>query len=173
LKGLSRAAWLAPLLAGALVFPGMAEGQAAKKSAGSGEIASAEPVWRQWQAGLQEASRTGRPILVDVYTDWCGWCRRMDRDTYAQAPIRDYLGGHYVTVKLNPEQSSELRAVANRFRVSGYPTTIFLRSNGDHLLTVPGYIPDKDFLPVLRYVAEGHMERGVEFETFRKQLDGH
>jgi thioredoxin-related protein len=38
---------------------------------------------------------------------------------------------------------------------------------------VPGYIPDKDFLPVLRYVAEGQMERGVDFETFRKQLDGH
>lgn len=143
-----------------------------QKSFARGGAASGAPVWRQWNAGLQEASRSGRPILVDVYTDWCGWCRRMDRDTYAQSSVRDYLDRHYVTVKLNPESSRDARAVANRFRVTGYPTTVFLRPNGDHLLTVPGYVPEKDFLPVLRYVAEGHMERGVRFDAFRQQVEG-
>ena len=34
-------------------------------------------------AAMSEARRTGKIVMIDVYTDWCGWCKRMDRDTYA------------------------------------------------------------------------------------------
>ena len=47
--------------------------------------------WLNWDQGLSEASITKRPILVDVYTDWCGWCKRMDRDVYSRDDVRAYL----------------------------------------------------------------------------------
>ena len=53
--------------------------------------------------GLQEARKRNLPVLVDVYTDWCGWCKRMDRDVYAQPEVRDYLSRKFVTVKLDAE----------------------------------------------------------------------
>jgi len=44
--------------------------------------------WRAWDPGLAEAQKSKRPVLVDVYTQWCGWCRRMDKDVYARADVR-------------------------------------------------------------------------------------
>jgi thioredoxin-related protein len=132
-------------------------------------------VWRSWDRGLAEAKVSGRPVLVDVYTDWCGWCRRMDADVYARPEIRDYLARYFVTVKLDAEGSDPAsfegkafnsRSLASRLGVSGYPVTIFLRSAGDHPVSVPGYVDAERFMLVLRYVNEGHLEAGVPFQEF-------
>src|SRR5205823_6065945 len=85
--------------------------------------------WRTWDAGLREASGAKRPILVDVYTNWCGWCKRMDRDVYSRADVQDYLSRRFVLIKLNAEAPDAAayegpvytsRSLAARFRVSGF-----------------------------------------------------
>jgi thioredoxin-related protein len=135
----------------------------------------ADPRWLGWNAGLKAAAASHRPVLVDVYTDWCGWCKRMDRDVYSRPEIREYLSSRFVVVRLDAESSDPasyegrqhtMRSLAGRFRVSGYPTTIFLRETGEHLVNVPGYVPADRFLMLLRYVGDGHMERGESFEQF-------
>ena len=137
--------------------------------------------WRGWDRGLEEARTSGRPVLVDVYTDWCGWCRRMDADVYSRADVRDALARRFVTVKLDAESSAALTyktkrysesSLAARFGVSGYPTTIFLKPNGDHLVNVPGYVPADRFVQLLRFVGGGHLERGVSFDDFVRQSGG-
>ncbi len=136
--------------------------------------------WLDWNAGIEQARERERPVLVDVYTDWCGWCKRMDRDVYARPEIRDYLATKFVTVKLDAEASDPARyqgknynssTIAERFKVTGYPTTIFLRANGDHIINVPGYVPPERFLLVLRYISEGHFDRGVDWEAFRSKQE--
>ena len=139
------------------------------------------PAWRSWDAGLREAATSGRPVLVDVYTDWCGWCKRMDRDVYARADVQDYLARKFVTVKLDAESSAAARfegraytsrTLAARFGVTGYPTTLFLNAKGNHLGNSPGYLPPQDFLMQLRFVGDGHAERGEKFEDFLRAEKG-
>lgn len=134
--------------------------------------------WRDWNTGVRDSEASKRPILVDVYTDWCGWCKRMDRDVYARPEVREYLSKRFVTVKLDAEDEKaalyegrkySYRTLASRFRVTGYPTTIFLRPGGTHIANVPGYVPADRFLLLLRYIGDGHLDRGVSFETFSQQ----
>lgn len=134
--------------------------------------------WKSWNAGMAEAKATGRPVLVDVYTDWCGWCKRMDRDVYSRAEVRDYLAKKFVTIKLDAESSElanfedrsmTLGAIAQRFKVSGYPTTIFLRGNGEHVVNVPGYVPAERFKLMLEYIGDDHISRGVKWTDFEKR----
>lgn len=134
--------------------------------------------WKSWNAGMAEARATGRPILVDVYTDWCGWCKRMDRDVYSRADVRNYLSKKFVTIKLDAESSDlasfedrsmTLGAIAQRFKVSGYPTTIFLRAQGEHLVNVPGYVPAERFMLMLEYIGDDHIGRGVKWTEFEKR----
>jgi len=137
--------------------------------------ASADVGWRRWDEGLREAESSRRPVLVDVYTDWCGWCRRMERDVYSRPDVQEYLARRFVSVKLDAESRAPARyetrriteqGIASRFRVSGYPTTVFLRSDGTHLVNVPGYVPADRFLLLLRFVGDGHLERGKSFDEF-------
>jgi thioredoxin-related protein len=138
-------------------------------------ITLAGPAWRSWDAGLREAGTSGRPVLVDVYTDWCGWCKRMDRDVYARADVQDYLARKFVTVKLDAESNAAARyegreytsrTLAARFGVTGYPTTLFLSAKGARLRNVPGYLPAPDFLLLLRFIGDGHAARGEKLEDF-------
>ena len=138
-------------------------------------VVLAGTAWRSWDAGLREAGASGRPVLVDVYTDWCGWCKRMDRDVYSRADVQAYLARKFVIVKLNAESNDPARyegrdytsrTLAARFGVTGYPTTMFLSAKGAHLGNVPGYSPPDDFLLLLRFIGDGHAERGEKFEDF-------
>jgi thioredoxin-related protein len=142
----------------------------------SARTASA-PSWRAWDAGLAEAAKTGRPVLVDVYTDWCGWCKRMDRDVYSKPEMVDYLSHNWVVVRINAEANTLVHyqghetteaAIAQQFGINSYPTTMMLKPSGEFLVNVPGYLPAPDFKTVLRFVGEGHMERGERFEDFKK-----
>ena len=131
--------------------------------------------WRHWNDGLAAASHAGRPVLVDVYTDWCGWCKRMDHDVYARGDVESYLSSHFVTVRLDAESvepvswqghPSTARGLASAFEVRGYPTTIFLTAQGEHLVNVPGYVTPDRFLLLLRYIGDGHMDRGEKWEDY-------
>jgi thioredoxin-related protein len=135
--------------------------------------------WKAWNAGLSSAASSSRPVIVDVYTDWCRWCRQMDRDVYARPDVQAYLDAHFVTVKLNAESSAPVsyqgrtltaRSLASSFDVSGYPTTIFLAANGEHLVNVPGYVEPGRFLLLLRYIGDGHLDRGVTWDEYVKKV---
>jgi thioredoxin-related protein len=142
-----------------------------------GAAHGAELNWLPWNEGVSEATTTGRPLLVDVYTDWCGWCKRMDRDVYSRDDVRGYLKRKFVPVRLNAESAEGVRlgdrnmtarALAQQLRVSGYPTTIFMRANGEQIARVPGYIPAERFEIMLRYIGEDYIGRGVSWQEFEK-----
>ena len=57
-----------------------------------------------FESGFVKAKREGKILLVDVYTDWCGYCKKMDRETYTDAKIIEKLNKDFVMVKLNPEK---------------------------------------------------------------------
>lgn len=131
--------------------------------------------WRSWDDGLARAKSGKRYMVVDVYTDWCGWCRRMEADVYARRDVSEYLASKFVTVKLNAEsgelvhrgeRSMSARTLASQFQVTGYPTTIFLTPDGERLANLPGYVPADKFLLMLRYIGDGHMDRGEKWEDF-------
>jgi thioredoxin-related protein len=134
--------------------------------------------WKSWNPGLAAAASSKRPVVVDVYTDWCRWCRQMDREVYGRADVSEYLAARFVTIKLNAEGPEAVtykgrdltaRSLASSFDVSGYPTTVFLAPNGDHLANVPGYIEPARFLLLLRYIGDGHMDRGVKWDDYVKK----
>lgn len=134
--------------------------------------------WAAWDSGLAQARSQGRYVLVDVYTDWCGWCKRMDSDVYSRADVSSYLAEKFVSIKLDAEsdevvhhQGHTLSAseLASAFGVTGYPATLFLTSDGKLVTNLPGYLPPARFLLVLRYIGDGHMDRGVSFEDYEAQ----
>jgi len=114
-----------------------------------------------------------RKIFIDVYTDWCGWCKKMDATTFQDPRIINHLNTNFYAVKLNGEgkeditfkdktyqfvpQGSrgyhELAAVLMNGKLS-YPTTVYLDENMNLIQPIPGYLKVEDLEPILIFLGE-------------------
>jgi len=113
-----------------------------------------------------------RKILIDVYTDWCGWCKRMDATTFRDPELVEYVNRHYYTVKLDAEQKQPITVGGRTYEFveqgrrgynqiafellqgkMSYPTIVFLDERMNMIQPLPGYRDAKEMLPILEYLA--------------------
>lgn len=125
---------------------------------------------------IEQAPQLGlkpKKIFVDVYTDWCGWCKKMDRETFENPQIAAYLNKHFYPVKLDAEQKEEIVFRGHTFRYvaqgqrgyhelaaallegsMSYPTVLFLNEKIELVQRIPGYLDIPTFDAILHYLAE-------------------
>ena len=83
--------------------------------------------------------------MVDYYTTWCGWCKRLDRDTYSSDEIGKYADENIISLKLDAEKG-EGNTLATKSKISGFPTIIFYNAEGKEIHRVVGYKPAPAFI---------------------------
>jgi len=117
--------------------------------------AVAEVHWSQnYDTALEKAKKENKLVILDLYTDWCGWCKKLDKDTYANKDVADKLTKDFVAVKLNPEKSPKAAKLARDFGTGGFPHIVFVNADGKKVSEINGYLPPKDFLAQLESVSE-------------------
>jgi thioredoxin-like negative regulator of GroEL len=87
---------------------------------------------------IKKARARNRPLLVDFWADWCGWCHRLDKTTYAD-PTVVKLAQDFVAVKVNTEGGPQDMEVAERYDVTSLPTILFVSPGGHQVLRVSGF----------------------------------
>ncbi len=117
--------------------------------------------WEEWNAGYKRGIAENKIILVDAYTEWCGWCKKMDKDTYADPAIIKKINKDFVAIKFNPELDKtyfidstsytgrELHAMLSKEYRTGYPTTYFILPQNNKLFINPGYEAPAQFAETL------------------------
>jgi thioredoxin-like negative regulator of GroEL len=104
--------------------------------------ASPVPVAIKWEKNFEEAlkkaKKAGKPIIVDFWADWCGWCHRLDRTTYAD-PWVARKAQDFVAVKVNTEGSRKELDVALKYHVASLPTIVFLSPEGRQVGRLNGF----------------------------------
>jgi len=161
-------------------------------SAGKTDTPDAKVEWvtiEEAQALIQEEPRM---IFVNVYTDWCGWCRRMKNETYTHPVIAEYLNENFYAVDLNAEQEDNIefrgvefenenlgeRRPAHSFAIAllqgqmSYPSIAFFDENMDLLTAIPGFRPPANLEAVLAFFNEGAYKESPDLETFINQFEG-
>jgi thiol-disulfide isomerase/thioredoxin len=98
----------------------------------------------------EEAQQSGQLIFVDVYTTWCGPCKMMDRQVFADAEVAERMGAFFVSLKADAEAGGRL--VANKYRVNAYPTLLFLKPDGTLIQQYVGSLSKDEFLTVANKV---------------------
>ena len=65
--------------------------------------------WYTWEEAVELNKTKPKKMFVDVYTDWCGWCKKMDKSTFADPAVAAYLAENFYPVKLNAEQKADIQ----------------------------------------------------------------
>jgi thioredoxin-related protein len=129
--------------------------------------------WYTIQEAEALSKQNPRKIMIDVYTDWCGWCKKMDAETFSHPVIAEFINNHYYAVKLNAESTTEITFNGNTYKFvaqngKGYhelaagllngrlsfPSIAYLNEKLELLGAVPGYRGPSDMEPLLNYIAE-------------------
>ena len=146
-----------------------------------------EVKWYSIKEALELTASEPRILIIDVYTDWCGWCKRMDKDTFSDPVVAEILNTHFYPVKLDAEGKEdivigdktfkfvangrrgyhEMAAIVTKGRLS-YPTISYVDAQGKVLQAAPGYKTPDQFRIYLDYYS-GEAYKNQTFEEFSAQ----
>ena len=150
--------------------------------------AQAEVKWISFEEALELNKANPKPILVDLYTDWCGWCKKMDATTYKNETIVKYINKNYYAVKMDGEGKKDINFKGKTFKFvqqgrskyhelaaaimkgkMSYPSTAFFNAEEQLIQTVPGYLTDIRFEKILAYF-RGETYKNTPWPDFEKNF---
>lgn len=103
----------------------------------------AQPREIQWEKRLdramEKAQKSGKPVMVGFYTEWCGLCRRLDNTTYVEPEVVARAGS-FVTAKIDADGGDRTRKVLRRYRITKLPTILFVTPDGLQIRRVNSFI---------------------------------
>jgi len=96
----------------------------------------------------------GKIILLDFETEWCGWCKKLDENTYSDENVKNFGKTHLLSMKIDAEKGEGIE-LAKRYNVRGFPTIVFTNNDGEEIDRIVGYRDPIPFLNELRRVQSG------------------
>jgi thioredoxin-related protein len=145
--------------------------------------------WMNFDDAVKLSQKHPKKIFIDVYTQWCGWCKKMDESTYTDPDIINYINKNFYAVRLDAETGDTFhfkehkfsnvqphtRGYANELAYSlldgklGYPTTVYMDENFNRLSYLQSYASAADLMPILKYFAEDKYKT-MNFDDYKKSL---
>jgi thioredoxin-related protein len=148
--------------------------------------------WYTIQEAEKLNSQSPRPIFIDTFTDWCGWCKKMDKDTFTNPVISELLNTKFYPVKFDAEGKESVKFLGQTFVNDGkygnahqlavallngqlsYPTVVFLTFQPDGkpgVSPVPGYKTPKEMETLLSFFSQKAYET-QSWEAFQQSFKG-
>ncbi len=142
--------------------------------------------WITFQEAIEKNKKKPRKIFIDVYTDWCGWCKVMDKQTFSDPLIIQYINKNFYAVKLDGEfkESISFKGKEYTFVSQGrgyhqlaqelmngrmsYPTVVFLDEKMDLLQPIPGFRKAAELDIMLKYFGGDHY-KSTSYDIFQQK----
>jgi thioredoxin-related protein len=149
----------------------------------TGTPASPAITWMNLEEASGKLQKEQRPVLIDLYTTWCGWCKQMDKKTYSNKQVAAYVQDKFYPVKLDAETRSVLTWKGKEYRFNAgyrsnefavylthgqleFPTTIIIPPGGEPQ-AIPGYMEPKELELLVKYFGEGKYDK-MSFDEYQK-----
>lgn len=149
----------------------------------------ATPVqWMTFEEAIaKNASYPKKKIFIDMYTHWCGWCKKMDAETFVDPVVTKFFNENYYCVKMDAERKDtityngreyinpdpgkkrsphQLAAALLQGRMS-YPSYVILDENNQKLTSMAGYMKTESLMPVLEYFA-GNYHFKMPYDEYKR-----
>ncbi|MBE7633114.1 thioredoxin family protein [Tenacibaculum finnmarkense] len=150
--------------------------------------AQEEVNWLTFEEAIEKNIANPKPILVSLYTDWCGWCKKMDKTTYKNNVLVSYINKHYYAVKMDGEGKDDISFNGTTYKYikqdgmkyhelaaqimkgqMSYPSTAFFDPEKRLIQTIPGYLEKQRFEKIINFFTKDTYKT-TEWTTFEKEF---
>lgn len=142
---------------------------------GMNAMAQEKIQWMSFEEAVERCTNKPNLIFIDVYTDWCGWCKRMDQSTFSNPVIAKYMNEHFYAVKFDAERQDTLTFQDHEFvgtlRPDGrkgshqlaqamlngkmsFPSYVIMNEEMKIIQVINGYIEAQQFDPIIHYFGD-------------------
>lgn len=138
--------------------------------------AQAQIEWLTWEEAMARNEKEPKKVLVDVYTDWCGWCKKMDKTTFVDPAIVSYVMENFYAVKFNAEQKADINYKGHTLKFNAntgrrgahdlavalldgrlsFPSIVYLDETGNRISVSPGFKKADTYVNELAFIGGGH-----------------
>ena len=139
--------------------------------------------WMSIEEAAGKLAKEQRPVLIDLYTTWCGWCKQMDKKTYSNKQVAQYLQEKFYAVKVDAETRATIQWAGRTYRFNPdyranefalylahgqleFPTTIVIPPGGEPQ-AIPGYMEPKELELLVKYFGEGKYGK-MSFDEYQR-----
>jgi thioredoxin-related protein len=133
--------------------------------------------WLTIEQAFEAQKKNPKKVFIDVYTDWCGWCKVMDQKTFSNGTVAKYANETYYAVKLNAEQEGTVTLGDKKYTYPeiasqllqgqmSYPTVVYLDEKFNMIQPVAGYQDATVFHQVITFLGGNHNKK-EDFEKFK------
>ena len=145
--------------------------------------------WLTMEEAVLRNTVEPRLIIVDVYTNWCGWCKKMDKTTFQHPDVAKYVGQKYYAVKLDAESKTPITVGEKEYKYiaqgkkgihelayallgnkQSYPSVAVLDKDLSKLTIIQGYMDAHDMDRALRYFGDGYFDKGIKWGVYEKNF---
>jgi len=141
--------------------------------------------WYSIEEAAKMNKKEPKKIMIDIYTDWCGWCKVMDKNTYSHEVIADYINKNFYPVKFNAEDKDSVTFMGKTYKyipkgsrgynelaaalLNGklaYPSIVFIDEQGRAFEPLQGYLKAEQLDPIIKFVG-GNYYLKESFQDFQ------
>jgi len=122
--------------------------------------------WQAYTKGMELAVTKDQPIFLYFHAEWCTYCQKLKKTTFKDEAVLQYLQAHFVSISVDTDKEKTL---TDQWKVKGLPTLWFLRSDNSKISNIPGYVDEKQFLRILKYVHTKSYDK-MSFHEFVKTI---
>lgn len=100
------------------------------------------------------ANKENKVLMIDFYTDWCVWCKELDKKVYTDLEVSEFANQNFINLKIDAEKGNGIE-LAKLYKIIGYPTILFLNGKKEEVDRIYGYFPPKEFLKRIQDISAG------------------
>ena len=105
--------------------------------------------WYSYQEGIDKMQSEGKTGFLHFYTDWCGYCDKIDKETFSLEKISDFLNEHFIPIKVDADNK---QSIARHYGANRFPYNLFLSADNEIIASRPGFISGDHMMDILQYI---------------------
>ena len=122
--------------------------------------------WQSYDTGMAMAKEQGKKVLLYFHTEWCGYCKKLEKTTLKEPSVIDYINENFIAITLDGDREKKISA---SYGVRAFPTIWFLKPDHTKLSSLPGYVDGKTMGGILKFIKTDSYNT-MSYKDFKKTL---